>query len=836
MLCIKYFKSKAKCFVFLSVSRLFFPSLSSLILFAVGWFSGLILAQVIASMPSFYHGLVPMGRSAKDYLSSRRKEVNVILRLLMAVVFIPGFLSAIGAIVERAIYGVTNRPNFSPVMMLFGGFIAAPFILIRWFWPVKLKCHLNKLEFVYYVLFSVGFIVAVVTTTVAGNELFYTGQHVRSIFGGKDSTDFMNIDSRPAAYTWLNQTFSRIYTATSKFNRVSRELPGRIMLNGPIRLSQFRVVPESCSSGTRGLSLVSTGSCFGSSKQDKGPFSRLNISYRNVPYRNYVGDWIYPSDVTLKGTLDTYPLAGHWVMFGPDFQPSEVHEMLGALEASDWIDDQTRMISLDCTVIAPDFPRTTVVSTIHIVEVTLSGHLVPASPSVNFNFLDDSGSSNDTVFSNGMEEKCSTVMEHPDFFLPIYLGILPALVYTVFVHVLIAYCDWRKCLYNPFFYTEFAWFVTVMLSVIFRWRSIYFDHCDLTVVPQQVYPQARHVAIGMFEYIPIAEQWFESRRVLGLALFLHLFNFLKFIVQIPALSSLIRTMKIAFNELASFSLSFLVVFFAFVFMFYIIFSVESKDYQNLPRCISTLWLGMLGELSITPELWRVKDWTIPMIVLFTFISVFVLLTVIIAIISDAHERSREEREKEEEKRRAMAKKALGKWRPFGKRHKSSRENNTLAVFSSDLADLDRQDSSFANVVSLAVATKRESVRHARNASTLGRNPESAKDAEGASSLEAQSARADDIIADPQKSTSAKELSVSSRSPEGGLVMSSSTVELSSTDADDDQTRISRVTKLSAAKFLRKRQPAPAETTLNRNNLAQDVSEQTSPEVVQSSDV
>ena len=73
-------------------------------------------------------------------------------------------------------------------------------------------------------------------------------------------------------------------------------------------------------------------------------------------------------------------------------------------------------------------------------------------------------------------------------------------------------------------------------------------------------------------------------------------------------------------------------------MFYTIFSMQVKEFSTLLRSISSLWLGMLGELSMTDELWAAKEWAVPCVILFTFVSVFVLLTLIIAIISNAHER------------------------------------------------------------------------------------------------------------------------------------------------------------------------------------------------------
>eukprot|EP00117_Sycon_ciliatum_P004250 scpid37298/ scgid8709/ len=78
---------------------------------------------------------------------------------------------------------------------------------------------------------------------------------------------------------------------------------------------------------------------------------------------------------------------------------------------------------------------------------------------------------------------------------------------------------------------------------------------------------------------------------------------------------------------------------AFVTMFFILFSVDAVEFMSYERSTISLWLGMLGELEVTSALWKNKSWAIPMIILFTFISVFVLLTLIVAIVSNAHERT-----------------------------------------------------------------------------------------------------------------------------------------------------------------------------------------------------
>ena len=226
-------------------------------------------------------------KSAKKFFKERQTELYIAYRLILTILIIPACLAAIGSIVERIIYGTINRPNFSPPLMLYGGLIAAPFILIRWFWPKDKDNQLNKLEFVYYLLFSAGFLVAVIKTTVAGNQMFYTGQHIRTLLGGKNSETFMGVDSFDQVYSWLNSTLKTVYDDRRASSTWSKELPGRLVLNGPLRLIQYRVKPERC----RGqlVSLVSATRCLDLGSQDMSKYSALNFSYHKAVARGAAG-------------------------------------------------------------------------------------------------------------------------------------------------------------------------------------------------------------------------------------------------------------------------------------------------------------------------------------------------------------------------------------------------------------------------------------------------------------------------------------------------------------------------------------------------------------------
>ncbi|XP_065198461.1 uncharacterized protein LOC135829999 isoform X2 [Sycon ciliatum] len=583
---------------------------------------------------------------------TKRDVIVLVVRLVVVFVVIPGGLAAVGATVETVIYSDLNRPNFNDVYFVYSALIAAPLILLRWYWPWP--DHNLKLELFYFCLFSIGFLLAIILSTVAGAEAFHVGSHVRQVFNGPGNL-YMDIRSESDIHAWLGDALGSIYGRDADDAGVSmfeRNLGGRVFLLGLIRLVQFRSPRTTCSQSVRTL-LFGSSVCYESrsttSKQDTEPYTSLQYNYSDIPYRSLSGRKIFASEINLKGQLHSYPLSGHWVVFSPDFSLDNVSTMLNAMKSPEhpWLDHQTSMLMLDATFLTPDTPSPILGRITYMIESTSSGLYIPNSPHVSLNNVDAA------EFAREDNERCIPPPVHRNFFVPLFLGVVPTIIYLVFRHILQVRENARKYFSRPFTYSELGWIICVSLSMIFRWRSISFEHCDQALVEQEIYTTGETVQLDWFEFAPIADWWFESRRVLGMAVFLYLFTALKFVVRLPALSGLIRTLQLAGRELASFSLSFAVLFMGFVSMFYIVFSIEAEQFSSLARCVGTLWLGMLGELEITPELWRVKEWALPIIVIFTFISVFVLLTVIVAIISDAHEQAREQKEKAAELRQRV---------------------------------------------------------------------------------------------------------------------------------------------------------------------------------------
>ena len=583
---------------------------------------------------------------ASGTLCGLPKRWSVVVKVTISFVLIPGLMACIGAIVEAIIYGTTNAPRFHIQLLTYSGLIAAPFILIHWLW--KWPKHTYKMGFIFYVVFSVGFFIALSKSTISGSSVFYTGQFIREIFAGKNEADYTSISTKEEAVAWLEKVVNNVYDDSRNLskNAFSHELPGRVVLVQPMRMRQVRTPPIACWDKLAAAQIVNSERCYhglSDSSQDRSSYSPLNFSFYNPYYTAYSGRRIFADEIKLPAMIDRYPIAGHWVLWPTQLSAKQARDMFKALKDNNWIDDGTKMIALDVMIVTLDSPRSLLALANFVIEVTDAGKYIPEPPLLSYNYAES------VVIQpprNLTDNDCEgRVSKQAAFLEPVCLGMLPIVIYLIFTHILLLLHDWRAYVQRLYTYTELVFIITVLAAVGLRWASIYVDHCDRFRFNQTLFP-TDEVAPGVFYELQVVSIfWFDSRRVLAAALFMHFVNFLKFLNRIAHLGMLTRTLQAALSDLASFSLSFLVVFMAFVSMFYLVFSIESQKYRSFTRCITALWLGMMGEIEVEEELWRIKEWAIPLIILFTFLSTFVLLTVIIAIISDAHERTKDERNK-----------------------------------------------------------------------------------------------------------------------------------------------------------------------------------------------
>ena len=267
---------------------------------------------------------------------------SVILKIVISFVLIPGVMTVIGAIIEHSMYGTTNNPHYHIVLLTYAGLIAAPFIIIHWTW--KWPQHIYKMGFLFYALFSIGFFVALSKSTISGRDIFYTGKFIREIFSGKEESVYKAISTKQEAINWLEMVVNNVYDDSEKLkkNMFSSQLPGRIVLVQPMRMRQVRTVPDSSGSMVKEARVVNSHVCywsFSGGRQDESSYSNMNFSYYNPHYVSYSDHKVFASDISISSMIDTYPLAGHWVMWPTQLTGLQAKRMMRALKDNNWVED-----------------------------------------------------------------------------------------------------------------------------------------------------------------------------------------------------------------------------------------------------------------------------------------------------------------------------------------------------------------------------------------------------------------------------------------------------------------------------------------------------------------
>eukprot|EP00117_Sycon_ciliatum_P016421 scpid42725/ scgid15859/ len=597
----------------------------------------------------------------------KRWRFGLALKICVSVVAIPALLALIGLAAEAAIYKPGRRPGYHLLHFALAGWIAAPLILVRWCWPWPK--HRGKLDLLVYVLQTVGFVLALKATIITGNDIYQSNAFLRKDF---NSEQFTQISSEDDVWSWLRSVMKYVYDRdVDSTTVISRRLSGRMAMVTSIRLRQNRVKPINCSALYTSLAVAGSGQCYPSFSMDTedrstyGAKEDLQFKYYKNPVNSTTGYEISMEDYQIAGDFGEYPLAGFWVWFSPPVYYNRSLHLLQLMRDGKWIDDQTRAIGLDVGIALLDFVDNPIWTNLDfLIEKNRAGRYVAMQPRVDINYyfqeddLDTRSPENeyDEYISRLVNEanlntldNC-TIVKFKSALQPLYLGTLPFVTYTVVALVFDVIQNYRRLINKPFIVPEIAWAVFMAVAIGLKMKSIRYADCGNSVFDQTLFTAA--VPLGTwesatvryavrFEVLQLAAAWTRVRLLLGIAILIHTFNFLKFLLHLKALGVLVRTLRFAVVELLSFSFSFLILFAGFVAMFFCIYSIEASDFRTIVRSVTTLWLGMIGELNITPELWRSGIVTVAIFLVFTFLSSFVLLTLIVSIISKAHEEARD---------------------------------------------------------------------------------------------------------------------------------------------------------------------------------------------------
>ena len=579
-------------------------------------------------------------------------------RCLLVVILTPGVMAAVGAIIDRQVFGEKQNPHFHVQYLAYSSLLAVPFILLRWTYDGGR--YVKTMEFAIYILHTVGFAVAYPSVLLAGEEVYLAVEHADNVLSVDG--EFNRIHDVNATFDWLDKLALRIFNSSLLAEKGSRQLSGRMVLAASIRIRQNRVKTSPCKGELFEVGLVGIEQgCyppFSSNSEMTSPFSDLNSTFTDLPFKTFSGS-VNPRDVITETRLGRFPLAGYWIFLPLDATYDDVRLQLEAMRRANWIDSHTKFFNVEFTLFFPDMEPVMWGIVHYGIDVSQNGRLVPNPPLRVFNpvpkteplltrFSAPDGSPirglralsflarliqrtyaerilNGTIGSlpvditlpAGDGPEC-IIVTGKEFFIPFYLGMFTATIYMFCIHCIQVVHDWRSYLKHMFTYAELAWMAMLIGSWVLRLASTAVLPCTMNLVAQNplagtetLEDVARTSIAVRFELQAGAVFWQESRNFLGLAFFLHLLIFLKFLVHFTDLGTVVRTLQAAGTELASFSISFLVIFMAFVTMFYTLFSLQTVEFSSFLRSVSSLWLGMLGELQVTDQMWTRKEWLFP---------------------------------------------------------------------------------------------------------------------------------------------------------------------------------------------------------------------------------
>ena len=517
--------------------------------------------------------------------TARQRLKDCAIRALVVLILVPGILAAIGAIVDKATFGDYN-PNFHVRYLAFSGWVASPFVLLRWSYSGGK--YLTVLRLAIYLLQTTGIIVAYTRAVVSGAEPYHAVEHIRTFFSAEGQ--FESIRSQEDVYRWLENVMTRVYgPKLTQGPGNGRTVAGRWAMLLPVRIRQNRVRPTECPALIRNQNLRGFDRCylrFSSGNEDRSPFTAMNFSWTSLPYETFTGS-MDMGDVYVHTKLNSYPIAGYWIFVNPYTPVRLALDQIRMMKRVGWIDKATRLIAVDVVLSAPELAEPVWGLIEFTIEISQTGQYIPNTPRLIFNHLETfdyaQSESNVATFTRLYTHMAGVALD-PDereqqgittqgnavtrcggyvgkqYYVPFYLGIFSSAVYTLLELFIIFRQDWRKSLKRIFTYTEALWIILLITCVSLRYSSDRALPCVTSVVTQDPFSAANTTkevfdtaVVYRFELHVASIGWQAAREILGLAMFIHVFNSLKFIVNFASLGVLIRTMQAAGPELASFS-------------------------------------------------------------------------------------------------------------------------------------------------------------------------------------------------------------------------------------------------------------------------------------------
>ena len=312
-----------------------------------------------------------------------------------------------------------------------------------------------------------------------------------------------------------------------------------------------------------------------------------------------------------SGSDDTpSPPAATTVPFSVDQFVAAIEE----LQAKGWIDQLTRLVSFELTFYNP--PLGLWLNVQLGVELLVGGTVLPSFPLLSM------GRATDSMFQSHDGSRAGTSSDS-EYFDPFYFLVMTFVVYYTFelVHTAVMKRGWWR--------KPYVWIDALLLSLIYA--SYIFK-----LVSAAHFPKVSTSDPCAFADFGITSQYYVlSRDFLAVAMLFIFAKQLRYFMLIPGADLLPRAMGRAMGDFGLFVITFAVLFLGWTLCFHIMFAADAGEFASMGSTVLTLWATMLGGGDIDVFFETHAYVGVVLYILYTFLTTFVILTFIIAIIDSA---------------------------------------------------------------------------------------------------------------------------------------------------------------------------------------------------------
>jgi hypothetical protein len=323
--------------------------------------------------------------------------------------------------------------------------------------------------------------------------------------------------------------------------------------------------------------------------------------FRNIMYSSY----------TTKNLENIYPAPSHAIVLPPTLTQEEAQNVIKDLYYSHYVDMHTRAIIVDMAVYNAMLDRLCYIRLMG--EITTAGGVIPV---------------HDFQVVRLWEQVTST----DDVYL--LIKAIVGVFYAYYAFRL--FLEYRR-LGKGFWHISLN--VIQFLNIVFFIVAL-----GLNSYSEGLFPKEGLDIDGreFFDIWPSVQFKTMAIAINGFNVFLNWFKFIAILSYSPTFGVINNTLERAAGGVAGFSVIFFIVFYGFAQAHAMVFSSRLKSFRTLGQSCYTLMRSLLGDFNFQ-DLQDAHNILGPFLfIVFVALAVFVVLNMLIAIISDAYEHSREE--------------------------------------------------------------------------------------------------------------------------------------------------------------------------------------------------